>query len=115
MALGFYFTPSSFAPSVYDDVLGRLERQVEDGEREHHLGEVARGIREVLGEEGAVAGVLRVVVPERADGDQLGNLRADRQVVVVVLGPLLRRVEFAVQLPHLLQGVSGMKLVRFLP
>jgi hypothetical protein len=25
MALGFYFTPSSFTPAVYDDVLARLE------------------------------------------------------------------------------------------
>ncbi len=25
MALGFYFTPSGFTPSVYDDVIGRLE------------------------------------------------------------------------------------------
>jgi len=25
MALGFYFTPSSFTPSAYDDVIGRLE------------------------------------------------------------------------------------------
>ena len=25
MALGFYFTPSSFSPSVYDDVVSRLE------------------------------------------------------------------------------------------
>jgi hypothetical protein len=25
MALGFYFAPSSFAPAVYDDVIGRLE------------------------------------------------------------------------------------------
>jgi hypothetical protein len=25
MALGFYFTPSSFAPAVYDDVVSRLE------------------------------------------------------------------------------------------
>ena len=25
MALGFYFTPSTFAPSVYDDVVSRLE------------------------------------------------------------------------------------------
>jgi hypothetical protein len=25
MALGFYFTPSSFTPSTYDDVLNRLE------------------------------------------------------------------------------------------
>ena len=25
MALGLYFTPSSFTPSAYDDVIGRLE------------------------------------------------------------------------------------------
>ena len=25
MALGFYFTPSSFTPSAYDDVISRLE------------------------------------------------------------------------------------------
>ncbi len=25
MALGFYFTPSSFSPSVYDDALSRLD------------------------------------------------------------------------------------------
>jgi hypothetical protein len=25
MALGFYFTPSSFTPSIYDDAISRLE------------------------------------------------------------------------------------------
>ena len=48
-------------------VLGRLERQVEDRQGEHHLGEVPRRRREVLRQEPALAVVPGVVRPERAD------------------------------------------------
>ena len=80
-----------------DLMLRGLERQVEDRQGEHHLGEVARGIGEVPRQEraAAVAGVVR---PERADGHEAGSLLVDAELVVVVLGPLHRRVELAVEL-----------------
>ena len=55
-------------------VLGRLERQVQDRQREHHLGEVARRLGQVRGEEPPLAVPRRVVLPERVDLDQPAEL-----------------------------------------
>ena len=78
-------------------VLGGLERQIEHGEGEHHLGEVARGLGEMGGEEEALAVVAGVVAPEGVHGHEVGELLLVEDVVVVVLGPFLRGVEGAVE------------------
>ncbi len=70
-----------------------LERQVEHGEREHQLGEAARGLREVFREERRLPVVRGKVRPERVHGDEPRELLRDGQLVVVVLRPLLRLVE----------------------
>ena len=80
-------------------VLRRLEGQVEHGEREHHLGEVAVRLGDVRGEErhfppgGDPRGVI---APEGVDWDEIGGLLLDGQAVVIVLRPFLGRAELAV-------------------
>ena len=89
------------ASLVLHFVIGRVERQVEDRQGEHHLGEVAGGVDEVAREEGLSFGIGRVVVPEGVDQDEVGVLALDRQLVVVVLGPFLRGRELSVELTGL--------------
>ena len=82
-------------------VVGRVERQVEDRQGEHHLGEVAGGVDEVAREEGLSFGIGRVVVPEGVDEDEVGVLALDRQLVIVVLGPFFSGRELSVELTSL--------------
>ena len=80
-------------------VVAGLEGQVEHGQGEHHLREVARGLREGLRQERRLAAVRGVVGPEGVDGDQVRVLLLDGQVVIVVLGPLLGLVQFLEETP----------------
>ena len=80
-------------------VLGRLERQIEQGQRREHLGEVVRRLGQVRREERLFGRIVcGVVAPERVDRDQRGDLLLERQVVVVALDPFHRLVELAVVL-----------------
>jgi hypothetical protein len=77
-------------------VLCGVEWEIQHREGEHHLGEVARGLGPVVGEERPRTVVPGIVGPKRVDGDELIILLLDRQLVVVVLRPLLGFVELAV-------------------
>ena len=98
------------APVVNDLVLARFVRQIEHGEGQHHLGEVPRGGRDLLGEEPAL-GVLGVVGPEGVHRNEVGRLLPNQELVVVVLGPLHGRVDLPVELPDsAFPQVFGIKL-----
>ena len=90
-------------------VVAGFERQVQHGQGEHHLREVARGLREGLRQERRLAAVLGVIGPEVVHGDQVRELLLDREVVIVVLGPFLGVVEFLEETPARLPalGVCG--------
>ena len=96
-------------------MLGGIEGQVQHGQREHHLREAPRRLGEVGGEEWPVPVVLGVVQPEAVDGHQRGVLLLDGQVVVVVLDPLLRLVELAVELADIFQFREILVVVVRLP
>jgi hypothetical protein len=82
-------------------VLLGSKRQVQDGQGEHHLGEVARCFGQVYRAERRLTGriMLRVVAPERVHGNQFGRLLFDGQAVVMVLDPFLGLVQLLIQLP----------------
>jgi hypothetical protein len=48
-----------------------------------------------------------IIAPERVHGDQVGVLPVDREVVIVVLGPLLGLLGLAVQGPQVLEFHSA--------
>ena len=73
------------------------EGDVEHGEREQHLGEVAGGGGKFAGVETAFTVPGGVVAPESVGGDQAVDLLLDRQVVVVVLRPFLGGFHGAVE------------------
>ena len=74
-------------------MLGRFEGQIEHSQGEHHLREIARGIRNVLAEERFAGFVIDVVAPEAVGLHQLGQLLGDAKFVVIVFGPLLGLIE----------------------
>ena len=80
-------------PGELLSVRGRLERQVQHGQRQHHLGEIRRGFREGLRQKGRLAIVRCIVRPEGVDRHAVGDLLLDRQVIIIVLSQFLRLIE----------------------
>ena len=88
-------------------MLTRFERQVEDRQSEHHFGEVVGRLGEVAREERRGGVMVGVILPERVDRHESAVLLVDGEVVVVVLGPLHRLVELAVELANAEVGAIG--------
>ena len=83
-------------------VLAGFERQVEHGQGEHHLREVPCGLGKGLRQERRLAVVQGIVGPEVVHGDQVSELLLNRQVVVVVLSPLLGAIQLLEETARLL-------------
>ena len=81
-------------------VLGRLERQIDERERDEHFGKVVCRLGEVRRIEWFFQGRIEggVIEPERVGRDQRGGLLLERQVVIIAFDPLHRFVELAVVL-----------------
>ena len=95
-------------------VLARLERQVEHAECEHHLRKVSRRIGKRLRQERRLAIVHGVVVPKRIHGNEVGNLQPDRQVIIVILRPLHRRIDLTIQYANRLALIVSLEVLDFL-
>ena len=81
-------------------VLTGFERQVDDAEREHDLGEAAVGLRERGGDERPTRGCRRVVDPELVDVDQVRRRLLHATLPVVVLDEHAGLVDGAVEASH---------------
>ena len=71
---------------------------VQQGQGEHHLGEVPRCLGQMNATEGLGRLAPGIVFPKGIDGDQRGVLLLDWQLIVVVLDPFLGFVELLVEL-----------------
>ena len=76
-------------------VLTRFEGQVEQSQGEEHLGKIACRFGQISGQEHfpSIDVMFGIIAPESIQLDPIGNLLLDRQLVIVVLGPLLGLVE----------------------
>ena len=81
-------------------MLRRLKRQIEHRQREHHLGEIPPRFREVRRDKRHLPIPRRIVAPERIDRDEIGVLLRQRELVVIVLRPFLRRPQRAEKRAH---------------
>ena len=85
-------------PAIKRRLVGRrVKRQIEEGQGDHHLGEVSRCFREMDRAEGEGRITFGIVEPEPARPDEIRILHGQTQVAVVVLGPFLRRGEGSVE------------------
>ena len=86
-------------------VFRRLKRQIEHRQRQHHLREVPMSLRYIRRNKSTLRSrrhPRRIIPPERVHGDEFGSLFGDAQLVIIVLCPLLRRAESAVENAHFL-------------
>ena len=81
-------------------MLRRLKRQIEHRQRQHHFGKIPRRFREVRRDKRHLPIPRRIVAPEGIDRDQIRLLLRERELVVIVLRPLLRRPQRAEKRAH---------------
>ena len=72
-----------------------LEGQIQHRQGQHHLGEIRDRLGEGFGEKGRLCVAQGVILPEPVHRDEIGVLRSDGQMVIIVLGPFLCFIELS--------------------
>ena len=78
-------------------MLFSLERKIKNAERKHDLSEVTAGDRKLSGVEAALPVPFCVVSPKFIHFHELGILLMNGQIIIIVFGPLLGRLQLLKQ------------------